>query len=271
MLNITKREFEEFSKYVRAHYGINFKKEKKALIEGRLNGVIAENNFESLSEYLEYVIGDKTGHAASIMLNKITTNHTYFMREPEHFHFFKNEVLPYLERTVTNKDLRIWSAACSSGEEPYTLAMIIDEYFGHSKHLWDTKILATDISSQVLAKATSGIYSKESTDPLSKNWKLAYFSNHDNDNLIINQKIRNEVIFRKFNLVGGRFPFRKKLHVVFCRNVMIYFNEQTKIELINKIYDTMEDGGYLFIGHSEALTRGSTKFKYVMPSVYRKE
>lgn len=133
MYKVSEQDFKQFADYVKAHYGIHFKKEKKTLVEGRLRSVLAGKNFRSLSDYLEYVKADKTGKAATEMLNRITTNHTFFMREPAHFHYFKETVLPYLVNTMRYKDLRIWSAACSTGEEPYTLAMIITDFLGTKK------------------------------------------------------------------------------------------------------------------------------------------
>ena len=121
---------------------------KKALVMGRLQRILVEKGFKDFTEYYNYIISDKSGEASKILINKITTNHTFFMREVEHFYFFKNQVLPYLLNVVKDKDLRIWSAGCSSGEEPYTLSMIIDEFLGKEKIWWDTKILATDISSR---------------------------------------------------------------------------------------------------------------------------
>jgi chemotaxis protein methyltransferase CheR len=193
------------------------------------------------------------------------------MRESDHFNYFRDTVLPYIKNTVGSNDLRIWSAGCSTGEEPYTLAMIIDEFFGEEKSKWDTKVLATDISSRVLEKAAKGIYSNEAAAYLPGKWKIKYFDVFDKESIIINEKIRNEVIYRKFNLMEDNFPFRKKFHVIFCRNVMIYFDTRTKWELANKFYDKMEYGGYLFIGHSESLNRDETRYKYILPAVYRKE
>jgi chemotaxis protein methyltransferase CheR len=149
--------------------------------------------------------------------------------------------------------------------------MIIDEYLGYDKMYWDSKILATDISSKVLDKAKKGIYEKEKIDPVSAIWKANYFKRLDNENYILTEKIRNEVIYRKFNLMEKIFPFKKKFHVIFCRNVMIYFDNKTRDELSDKFYDSLEYGGYLFIGHSESLNRETTKFRYVMPALYRKE
>ena len=150
MGNIQEKDFKKFAEYIQLHYGIHFKQEKQTLVESRLGQILAEMKFNSLTDYLNFVIADKTGKAASVMLDRLTTNYTYFMREPEHFYFLRDRVLPYLEKTVKEKDLRIWSAACSSGEEPYTIAMMIDEFFSLNKENWDTKVLATDISDSML-------------------------------------------------------------------------------------------------------------------------
>lgn len=271
MVEITEKEFREFADYIHANYGIHLKAEKQSLVAGRLNSALLNKNFSSLSEYLNHVISDKTGQAIATLLDKITTNHTFFMRESDHFHYFRDKVLPYLVKTVTDKDLRIWSAACSSGEEPYTLAMIINEFFGKEKMWWDTKILATDISNKVLDIAKKGVYDKEKLSVLPAAWKLNYFKELDAENFILSDKIRNEVIYRKLNLMDAVFPFKRKFHVIFCRNVMIYFDNKTKNELVEKLYQMTEYGGYLFIGHSESLNRDATRYKYVMPAVYRKE
>jgi chemotaxis protein methyltransferase CheR len=193
------------------------------------------------------------------------------MRETAHFNYFKDKSLPYLESKVKDKDLRIWSAGCSSGEEPSTLAMIVNDYFGSEKNNWDTKILATDISDSILEKAKKGQYSNEQLSSLPTNWRMNYFNRINKENSMINDKIKADIIYRKFNLMDDKFPFRKKFHIIFCRNVMIYFDNNTKTDLVNKFYEVMEPGGYLFIGHSESLNRENTKFKYVLPAVYRKD
>ncbi len=271
MFAIKDQEFKQFARYVRTHYGIHFKKEKKALIAGRLGPLLVRMNFKNLSDYLEYVIADKTGRAASLMLDRITTNHTYFMREPAHFHYFQEQVLPYLEKMVTDKDLRIWSAACASGEEPYTLAMIIDDYFGPNKGDWDTKILATDISLKALSIARAGIYSRDKIKALPPHWIKRYFKKNEDGNYILSKKIKEEVIYGKINLVDCKFPFKRKMHVIFCRNVMIYFDIETKERLAERLYEITEPGGFLFISHSENLNREKTRYSYIMPAVYRKE
>lgn len=270
MLDITQKEFDLLSNHIRVNFGIHLKNEKKVLVIGRLRKVLEEMKFTNFSQYYDYIIEDKTGDRARELVDRITTNHTYFMREAKHFDFFRGEVLPYLKNNIRNKDLRIWSAACSTGEEAYTLAMIIDDFFGKEKLGWDAKILATDISDRVLRIAREGIYSMESIAPLPSYWKTNYLKKIDGERMIFNDKIKKEVIYRKFNLMEEIFPFKKKFHVVFLRNVMIYFDNETKDRLIEKIYSSLEYGGYLFIGHSESINREKTDFKYIRPAIYRK-
>lgn len=270
MIDISQKEYNKLAEFIKDNYGINLGQHKQTLVVGRLQKVLDEKGINSFSEYYDYITSDKAGDAVETLINKITTNHTFFMREVEHFHFFRDKVLPYLINTAKDKDLRIWSAGCSTGEEPYTLAMIIDELFGVDKRWWDAKILATDISSKVLQVAAKGEYSGEEIANLPGSWKINYLKKLHREKYSIADKIKNEVIYRKFNLMDKVFPFKKKFHVIFCRNVMIYFDNMTKMELVNKFYNSLEYGGYLFIGHSESLNREDTRFKYVKPSVYRK-
>ena len=191
------------------------------------------------------------------------------MREQEHFQYFKDKVLPYFYSNIKDRDLRIWSAGCSTGEEAYTLAMILQDYFVVEKDIWDKKILATDISANALRKAINGTYNGEDLERLSERWKLIYFNKIDNDNYKVTDQLKNEIVFRIFNLMDT-FTFKKKFHVIFCRNVMIYFDKETKERVVKKFYDMTETGGYLFIGLSESLNLDKTQYKYIMPSVYRK-
>lgn len=138
MIKITDKEFYQLSSYIKSNYGINLREEKRTLVMGRLQNILVSHKFNNFSDYYSYVINDKTGNAVSALADRMTTNHTFFMREVEHFNFFKNEVLPSLINNLKYKDLRIWSAGCSTGEEPVTLAMIIDEHLGHKKADWDS-------------------------------------------------------------------------------------------------------------------------------------
>ena len=270
MVAITEKEFRKLAEYIKTHYGIYLKDEKKTMVAGRLHNVLVQQNFDNFTEYFNYLISEPSGDAARTLMNKITTNHTFFMREFDHFTYLKEHVLPYLKGTVKDRDLRIWSAGCSTGEEPYTIAMILDEFFGGEKVSWDTKVLATDLSDRVLGEARQGIYANEGIQKLPDGWKARYFQRYNEENSQIALNIRDEVIFRKLNLMDKTFPFKRKFHVIFCRNVMIYFDSETKWKLANRFYDMTEYGGYLFIGHSESLDRKETKYRYLMPAVYRK-
>jgi len=267
---ITEREFSELVRFIKQNYGINLL-QKRTLVHGRLNNYIAQSGFTSFSEYFSHVESDRTGKAGVTLVNKLTTNHTYFLREPQHFEFLEQVVLPSFATTEkANKDLRVWSAGCSTGEEPYTLAMMIDSYFGTEKYRWDTKILATDISTAVLERAKKAIYPNQQLKTLPDKWRAKYFQKIDAELSVLTETIRREVIFRRFNLMNEIFPFKKKFHLILCRNVMIYFDAETKRELINKFYEHMEPGGYLFIGHSESVNRYESKYRFVAPAVYRK-
>lgn len=271
MIKIKEQEFEKLSNYIKINYGINLGKRKTTLVNGRLSNTIEKKGFKNYSEYYDYLLEDRNGKAAYELINKITTNYTFFMRESEHFRFFMERILPFLKSTVKDKDLRVWSAGCSTGEEPYTLAMIMYDFFGKEKLYWNTDILATDISTKVLNEAISGIYSSEKIKALPHRWKVNYFDSLGNEKYIVSDKVKKTLILRKFNLMEKKFPFKRKFHVIFCRNVMIYFDEPTKLKLIEKFYMCLEKGGYLFIGHSETIGRENTKFRYIQPAVYRKD
>jgi len=270
VISITEQEFKKLVEFIENNYGIHIKKEKKLVLTSRLYNELINSRCENFTQYFDYIRSDRTGKALSSLVNKITTNHTFFMREADHFDYFREKVLPYLSGTVKNRDLRIWSAGCSTGQEPYTLAMIIADYFDNNKAFWDTKILATDISEKVLSAAIEGIYDSDEVETLPSMWRINYFQKLDDGKYIVSDNLKKEVIFRRFNLMEKTFPFRKKFHTVFCRNVMIYFRHSTKMELINKFYDAIEYGGYLFIGHTESIPRSETKFQYIMPGIYRK-
>ncbi len=270
MIPITDSEFQKLAAFIKHHYGIELKKEKKALVIGRLHKVLSAQGFDSFTEYYHYLVNDSSGKAGTELINRISTNHTYFMREAEHFVFFKEHVLPELKHRLTTRDLRIWCAASSTGEEPYTLAMFIQDVFKEEKALWDTKLLATDISMDALEVAKHGIYTEEQVKMLPNAWKLNYFTRTPDQRFQVTHQLKGDVIFRRFNLMEPVLPFKKKLHVIFCRNVMIYFDQETKDQLVRKMYDALEEGGYLFVGHSETVNREKIPFKYVKPSVYRK-
>ncbi len=269
MIKINDKEFTELTGYLRNNYGIDLKK-KRTLIETRLNNHLIKNGFDCYRDYFNFAFHDKTGNEISQIVNILTTNFSYFMREWEHFRYFKERALPELTAHINNNDLRTWSAGCSTGQEPYTLAMLISDFLDKQKRKWDAKVLATDISLKALNGAKEGIYDDESLSNVPMDWKLSYFKKIQPSKWQVKDELKNEVIFRRFNLIDQEFPFKKQFHVIFCRNVMIYFNEQTKNNLIEKFYNALEEGGYLFIGQSESISRNDTRFNYVMPSIYKK-
>lgn len=270
-LEITEAEFQRLVKYMYDNFGINLSA-KKVLVQGRLGNMLHDRGFKNYDEYLDTVMKDSSGAEVTTILNKLTTNHTFFMREPEHYTFLKETILPYMTETCKNDHiLRIWSAACSSGEECYTTAMLMDQYFGAEKAKWDTVILATDISQDVIGKAKRGIYSEEGMKGLSNDWKDRYFNKLSDGKYEICQGIKDEVVFKTFNLMDP-MPDKykaKPFDLIFCRNVMIYFDAPTKQALVNRFYDVVKPGGYFFIGHAESVNRNDTKFEYIKPAIYR--
>lgn len=267
MLKLTDEDFNRLVGYIKSHYGINLIK-KRVLIEGRLTNIVSSKGFKTFTEYFDYAFADKTGKELMTLVNKLTTNHTYFMREPEHFEYLKSTVLPYIESTVKDRDARIWCAASSTGQEPYTIVMTIDEYFGDRKKLWDAKILATDIDTDVLATARQGIYTADQIADVPENWIHKYFNRIDENKYQVVERIRNEVVFKKFNLMD-KITYKKPYDLISCRNVMIYFDQETKNELIERFYDVTKPGGYIFVGHAENITKDS-RYTYVRPAIYRK-
>lgn len=266
---ITEQEFKRIVQYMKNKAGINLS-QKKVLITGRLDNYLVHNSYASYSEFMDRVEAFPNSVEAQYLMNTLTTNHTYFWRESEQFMYLKRVVLPKLkEREAKSKDWRIWCAASSTGEEPYTLAMLCMDYLGLEYDKWDTTILATDIDTKVLEKALRGVYARASVEQLPENYVRRFFRPVNEEEYKVTEELRREVIFRQFNLMHP-LPFKKPLHVVFLRNVMIYFEESTKEKLLTSIYDKMEYGGYLFIGSTESIGQCHTKFQYIQPSIYRK-
>ena len=269
MIRISDNEFTTLTEYLRINYGINLSK-KRTLIEGRLNNYLVQKGFADYGSYMDMLFKDNSGNEMSNVINYLTTNYSYFMREWDHFNFYKTRILPEMKQSIKDNDLRLWSAGCSTGEEPYTIAMLTDDFFERQKHLWDTKVLATDISLKALGRAEKGIYDDEALEKVPASWKMMFFNKLSDDKWEVKKSLKEEVIFRRFNLIDDMFPFKKRFHVIFCRNVMIYFDSKTKKELIDKFYEVTEPGGYLIIGQSESIDRTDTKYTYVMPSIFKK-
>lgn len=264
MIQLTDQEFHELVAFIQSNFGIDLSK-KRLLIEARMYSVLCEKKMENFTEYFNLIRRDS--NELNTMLNKLTTNHTYFMREPSHFDYLKNVILPQQEKTNKTHNLRIWSAGCSTGEEAYTAVMTMKDYFGRNSG-WDYRMLATDISMHVLESAQAGVYSAESLKNLPASWENLYFSK-SGETYLLSDEVKREVIFKRLNLMED-FHFQNQFDLIFCRNVMIYFRQETKNELVRKFYNVLKPGGYLFIGHSETIQRDAADFKYIEPSIYQK-
>lgn len=275
MMKISNSEFQAIRDLVYSHFGINLTDQKRGLVVGRLQKLLKTMQIDSFEAYIEYIRQDSTGRALVELVNRISTNHTFFFRESDHFDYFRKEVLPFWDQTISRKggakDLRIWCAASSSGEEPWSILMTMKESLGKNYSGWDAGLLATDISEKVLQQAQIAVYSQESVKNVPQDLLKRYFSSTPAGDWQVNADLRREIVFRRFNLMSTTLPFKRKFHAIWCRNVMIYFDETTKLALANRLYDATEPGGYLFIGHSESLGRDKTPWKYVKPAVYRKE
>ncbi len=271
---LSERDFRRFSALVYENCGINLHQGKKELVRARLGRRLRETGLKDFNAYYKFVTQEYSGAELVRMLDAISTNLTSFFREEEHFDFMKQEVFPTYISGNNRKGprrLRFWSAGCSTGEEPYSLAISLLEYFGKS-HFFNVKILATDISTKALAQAKKGVYPavglKKISESMARNYFLKGYGSHEGY-FRTKPLLMAMIEFKRFNLMEP-FPFKVAFDLILCRNVMIYFDKRTQQVLVNKLYDTLHEGGYLFIGHSESLTGTDHSFMYIRPSVYQK-
>lgn len=271
-LTITQKEFELFRDYIYNEVGISLAPHKITLVQGRLSKRLRQLGMSSYKEYYDYMVSEPTGEEAFQLINAISTNVTTFFREAGQWDFL-TDTLPALLEKKKDKKLRIWSAACSSGEEPYSIAIFMQDHIPHFGE-WDVKILATDISKKVLEKAIGGIYEEKDIQTLSKHLLSNHFEGVNEGgarHYRIKESIRKMVTFRMFNLVYDNFNlFKKPFDIIFCRNVMIYFDAPTQQQLISHFHRILAKEGWLFVGHSESLTRNKEEFKLLRPSIYQK-
>ncbi|MHC4885835.1 MAG: CheR family methyltransferase [Planctomycetota bacterium] len=273
-LSITDAEFDQIRSLVYKHFGINLTEQKKSLVIGRLQKILRQLGFDQFQQYYDHVVADTSGDALNDLVNQISTNHTFFFREKEHFDFFTATALPEAierARQAGRKKLRVWCAGCSSGEEAYTLALLMMETLGHDYPNWDAGVLATDISAKVLSIAQAGIYADDRVELIPEAFKRRYFVRRREGDWEVSAALKAEVTYRRFNLMNAQFPFKCPFDVIFCRNVMIYFDQPTRDALIDRYYAFTNPGGYLFIGHSESLRRERCPYRYISPAIYRRE
>lgn len=265
-LQITDADFHRMVDFVKSSYGIDLS-QKRQLITGRLSPTIRQLGYHSFSDFVSHLIEKKDDDEITMILNKLTTNYTFFMREKEHLDFFQQRIIPDLvRRHQRDKILSIWSAGCSSGEEPYNITMYLFDYLGAHAKDWDTRILATDISDRALSTAKKGVY--ELPDTIPPEWKKKYFTPNPNGSYSVTKNVRDNVIFQHFNLMEP-IHFRRKFDVIFCRNVMIYFDQPTKDALVRRFYDATVPGGYLLISYSENLSQ-NTPYRRLATATFQK-
>lgn len=271
LIKLSDQEFKLISELVYQKAGINLPESKKSLVVARLNQAVRRLNFSSFFDYYDYVINSTDDSVLLDLLDRISTNHTYFFREPAHFDFLlQNNRFRDLITSQNEQEVRIWSAGSSSGEEVYTLALLLTDFLKKNNLNYKLKFLATDLSATALDKGIKGIYPSTHLTAVPKALKSKYFKDLKDGNFELTDEIKSKVLFKKLNLMREEFPFQKKFQIIFCRNVMIYFDLQTRIALVNRFYRYLKNGGYFFIGHSESISRDHSKFHYIQPSVYQK-
>lgn len=271
---LTDADFAFLSGLIKQRFGIHLTEHKRSLVAGRLSRMVRERGFANFTAYCDHLRRDANEAELDDLVNRISTNHTYFFRENDHFEFFRDTALPEIRarhEAKGSQDMRIWCAAASTGEEPYSIVITMREYFGKEYTRWDAGLLATDISAKALTAAREGVYASERLKGMSERMRSAYFSKSpDAETYRVREDLRRDIVYRRLNLMNETFPFKKPFDLIFCRNVMIYFDGPTRDALVKRFARWLVPGGYLLIGHSESLGRGHPDFTYVRPAVYRK-
>jgi chemotaxis protein methyltransferase CheR len=273
---LSDRDFNRLGAFIHKEVGIKMPPIKRTMLEARLQRRLRHYQMNDFPEYLEFVFSPNGFEKELIhLIDAVTTNKTDFFREPAHFDYLTNHSLPTLVNDFgagTKRPLLLWSAGCSTGEEPYTLTMVLSEFAENNPNIrFAFTILATDISTKVLDRAKTAIYEHERIDPVTMAMRKKYLlKSKDGTGMVrIIPELRQKVRFRRLNFMEGDFGFREQVDVIFCRNVVIYFDRPTQEVLLNKFARHLIPGGYLFMGHSETLSGLQVPFTQVAPTIYR--
>jgi chemotaxis protein methyltransferase CheR len=271
---LNQREFDQLSRLVYEKSGINLHQGKQELVRARLSKRLRETGLNTFQAYYDFVLREDTGQELVALLDSISTNLTSFFREPAHFDYLRQEILPQMaeRQGLGSRRLWVWCAGCSSGEEPYTIALCLLEGLP-SLIGWDVKIVATDISTRTLETAQAGIYKAERVSTVPRELLSRYFQRGVKEwagHYRVKPAVRRLVDFRRANLLEGP-PVAGQFEVIFCRNVMIYFDAPTQERVIGIFRNHLLPGGVLFIGHSESLARVKHNLRYLKPAVYCKQ
>lgn len=261
-------DFAKLSKFIYTQYGIKMPPEKKIMLQSRLQKRLRALCIYSFKEYIDYVFGSNNNEEVVHMMDVVSTNKTDFYREPAHFDFLRQSVLPKLYEK--KKQIKIWSAGCSSGPEVYTLCIELCE-FASMHQGFDFSILGTDISTLMLKKAYAGIYPEEMLEivPLDIKRKYMLKSKDRTKKLVrMNEILRRKVRFQRLNFIDDQYGINEQFDIIFCRNVLIYFDRETQEKVINKLCQHLKIDGYFFLGHSESITNINVPLKQIRPTVY---
>lgn len=266
-------DFNRLSSFIRTQYGINLPPTKKFLLESRLQKRLQVLGFGRFHEYCDWVMSPSGHREEGVqMMNLVSTNKTDFFREPHHFDFLQSYLLPEITHRTTSRNLHLWSAGCSSGEEPYTLAMVLAEY-ADKHHLPDFTIYGTDISTQVLEKAVTGVYPEECAIDIPINFRQKYLlKSRDQAKKMVRiaPAIRSKVQFGRLNFMEEHYQAPYSFDIVFCRNVLIYFDKPTQETVIRRLCNHLRKGGVFFLGHSESIASMDVPLEQIKPTIFRR-
>ena len=267
--SLTTADFDRLATILRREVGIELGETKQSLLLARLGSLMRTLGMNSYGQLANAIDKDPEGALMLELVNRLSTNHTYFNREERHFSFLREVLVPHWRgqlRRGARKRFRIWSAACSTGEEAYNIAMTLaDDADVRSA----SRVLGTDIATGAIETARRGRYSPQALDKLSPDWRKRYVQETREGGEIVPQ-VKDMVVFRRMNLVRERFPFRNSFDLVFCRNVLIYFHEERRARVLEELVRSVEPDGYLVVGHSETVDRNRFGLSYVQPGVYKR-
>lgn len=264
MLELSEVQFSRVSTLVYQVSGLNLHEGKFGLVRSRLASKVREAGLKDVDSYLARLHADRSGRELALLVDALTTNKTSFFREPRHFELLRQQVLPELQQL--RRPLRMWSAGCSSGEEPYTLAMVLLDEAGRAPN---AKILATDISERMLSRARQGVYADEAVQDVPAQLRQQFLVRAQPHGYTVAEPVRALVRFAQLNLMAA-WPMRRRFDLICCRNVMIYFDKATQQRMVERFWAALAPGGWLFVGHSESFAGLDHGFSYIEPAVYRR-
>lgn len=266
-------DFNKLSSFIYTESGIKMPPVKRIMLQSRLQKRLKELKMSSFHEYCSYIFSKEGMNNEIIhMLDVVSTNKTDFFREPVHFDFLTATVLPELVSASKHRNIKIWSAGCSSGEEPYTIAIVLSEFMETNSTV-DFSILGTDISTKILQKAIDAVYKEERVEGIPLNLKRKYFlrsKDRENPSVKVGAILRNKVRFDRLNFMDNSYGIHESFDIVFCRNVLIYFDRETQEKVIGKICTKLNTGGYFFLGHSESIMNMNLPLKQIKPTIFQK-